>query len=840
MPTDPEAFFPAQMHPGKEFIVNKYSIIIALLSIGAFTFNAQSAPPKARQHVLMDDHWQFIQSDAQGAEKQGFDDTNWRTLDLPHDWSIEGEFREDATTKGAGGYLPTGIGWYRKHFRLSADPKEQNVWIEFDGVYMNSDVWVNEHHLGKHPYGYTSFYYDLTPFVQKGENLIAVRVDNSLQPNSRWYSGSGIYRHVWLNIADRVHVAQWGTQITTRSVDSSSATIDVRTSITNSLPISRKVVLRSVVTNETGKEVAARETPVVLAPSGNTDIEQTIKIASPSLWSIDEPSLYALTSSVVEGTKVKDDLLSTFGIRTIAFDKDKGFLLNGRHLKIHGVCLHHDAGCLGAAVPEQAWKRRLQLLKEMGCNAIRTAHNPPAPEFLDLCDKMGFLVMDEAFDEWEVQKGQVEYSYHLYFAECSQSDLVSMIHRDRNHPSVVLWSAGNEVLDQGSDRGTEVLRALLATFHKEDPTRPVTVANDRIADVDYPAKPLFLELQDIVGYNYVDRWLQRRELYYSIDRHDHPEWKMLGTENVGISGVRGRYTLPDQSTARSDRVVFSHGENSMIRAEQLWRCTAVNDYVIGDFMWTGVDYLGEARWPDKNSSSGVLDLCGFPKDGYYFYQSQWTTTPMVHLFPHWNWTGCEGQVVPVIAFTNCDSVELFLNGKSFGAKSVVFPQQGNSGGWNKFDHPFVPATTSDLHLSWDVPYEAGTLKAIGKKSGHVVIEEVHTTSKPAALRLSADRMDVNADGRDIVNVKAEIVDENGLVVPDAQNLIEFRVEGEGMLAGTDNGNPRDKTRMNSAQRNAFNGLALAVIRSTKEVGDIRFVAVSADLKDAVLRVASHK
>lgn len=797
------------------------------------------AGPDTHQHLLMDYNWKFAQSDVQGAERQEFDDTGWRTLNLPHDWSIEGEFKEDAPTKGNGGFLPAGIGWYRKHLDLPAMTKGRNLWIEFDGVYMNSDVWVNGEHLGRHPYGYTSFNYNVTRFIKKGENIIAVRVDNSLQPNSRWYSGSGIYRHVWLNVAGPVHIAPWGTYITTPSVDSLSATIEVRTSIENNLSVARNVLLRSVITNGAGDKVAAFETPVSLAPSGTMDVKQTIKVAFPSLWSIERPSLYALHSSIVEGSKVEDNLISPFGIRSIEYDRDKGFLLNGKHVKMHGMCLHHDAGCLGAAVPEQAWKRRLQILKEMGCNAIRTAHNPPAPEFLDLCDSLGFLVMDEAFDEWEIQKGQVEYSYHLYFAEHSQSDVISMIHRDRNHPSVVLWSAGNEVLDQGTDRGTEVLRALVATFHREDPSRPVTVANDRIADVDYPAKPRFLELEDIVGYNYVDRWLTRRELYYSVDRHDHPDWKMIGTENVGISGVRGKYTISDPPNVNPDRPIFLYDYNSMIRAEQLWRVTSVNDYVIGDFMWTGIDYLGEARWPRKSSSSGVLDLCGFPKDGYYFYQSQWTDKPMVHLFPHWNWAGHEGRVVPVIAFSNCDTVELFLNGKSFGAKSVVFPQQGNSGGWNKFDHPYVAATTSDLHLSWDVPYEPGALKAIGKKDGQVVTEEVHTTSGPAALRLSTDRNDITADARDIANIKVEVVDDRGLLVPGANNLIEFKVEGEGTVAGTDNGDPQDRTRMKSTLRNAFNGLALAVIQSTGTGGIIRVTAVSADLKPAALQVRSH-
>jgi beta-galactosidase len=819
--------------------MKKSFIILYLTLTQILATNGWAAVPETRQRLLMDYNWKFIQSDIKEAEKQNFDDTKWRTLNLPHDWSIEGEFKEDAITKGPGGYLPTGIGWYRKHFNLTSIGKDQQFWIEFDGVYMNSDVWINGQHLGRHPYGYTSFFYDLTPFIKKGENILAVRVDNSIQPNSRWYSGSGIYRHVWLNIAGPVHVAQWGIYITTPQVDESSATISVRTSIENHYQVNKNMVLRSVVNDGSGKEIATLETPVLLASSGKTDVEQIITIASPNLWSIDVPSLYTLHSFVLEGTKVNDTYSSTFGIRKIEFDKDKGFLLNGKHVKMNGVCLHHDAGCLGAAVPDQAWVRRLQLLKEMGCNAIRTSHNPPAPEFLDLCDKMGFLVMDEIFDEWVEKKGQVGFSYHIYFEEWWKSDLLSMIYRDRNHPSIVIWSAGNEVPDQVAENGNEVMRKLVETFHKEDPTRPVTQANDRIAAGDGPAKLPFLELQDIVGYNYVDRWNERRELYYSVDRHDHPDWKMIGTENVSVGGLRGQYSIaPDLSDKRPGR--SRDYRLGMIQAEQLWKFTSVNDYVIGDFMWTGIDYLGEAGWPNKNSGSGVIDLCGFPKDGYFFYQSQWTKKPMVHIFPHWNWTGYEGKVIPVIAYSNCDTVELFLNGKSYGSKSYVFPQQGHSKSWNAYSRPYIAPTTSDLHLSWDVPYEPGTLKVVGKKNGKIVTEEVRTTSKPAALRLSADRKNVNADAHDIVNVKVEIVDENGLVVPTANNTIEFRVEGEGVLIGTDNGNPQDKTQMKSKQRNAFNGLALAVVQSTEKTGNISLTAVSQGLKDAVLQVISTK
>lgn len=824
---------------GIEVIMRLRALLLATILVGILRVNGISAEPPVRQHLLMDYDWKFIRADVKGAEKPGFDDSKWQTVNIPYDWSIEGKFDEDASTGGAGGYLPTGIGWYRNHFVLPTFHKGDDCWVEFEGVYMNSDVWINGHFLGNHPYGYTSFYYNLTPFIKKGKNVIAVRVDNSLQPNSRWYSGSGIYRNVWLNIAAPIHVAQWGTYITTPDVDSASATVQVRTTIDNRLTSTRNVELRSSVVSSSGEVVASVETPVSLVPSGRTETEQTLTISSPSLWSTDCPSLYRMKSILLDGTKVVDSLVSPFGIRSIRYDVNRGFFLNGKHVKVHGVCLHPDAGCLGVAVPVQAWVRRLKLLKAMGCNAIRTAHNPPTPEFLRLCDQMGFLVMDEAFDEWEIAKSQVKYGYHVYFKRNWKSDLLSMIRRDRNHPSIVIWSAGNEVLEQGSDSGTAVLEELIDTFHKEDPTRPVTVANDHIADPTYPAKLSFLDAEDIVGYNYVDRWGKRRELYYSIDRHNHPDWKMIGTECTSIPSIRGYYVMPWDTTS-SPMANYLNYRTNMIEAEQLWEFESIHDYVIGDFMWTGIDYLGEAEWPAKSSSFGVIDLCGFPKDSYYFYQSQWAEKPVLHLLPQWNWTGHEGQVIPVIAYTNCDSVQLYLNGKPFGMESYVFPQQGHAGAWNKYAHPYVYPTTSDLHLSSDVPYEPGTLKAVGKWHGETITEEIYTTAGPYAIRLSADRTEINADGEDIADIKVEVVDEHGWVVPTADNLIDFKVEGEGKLDGTDNGNPVDTSPMKSSERKAFNGLALAVVKSRRAAGTIRLIATSKGLKGAEIEIVSQE
>jgi beta-galactosidase len=403
-----------------------------------------------------------------------------------------------------------------------------------------------------------------------------------------------------------------------------------------------------------------------------------------------------------------------------------------------------------------------------------------------------------------------------------------------------MWSAGNEIGEQKRDDGHEILRPLIETFHREDPTRPVTTGNDNIAADNGSAKIPFLDMLDIVGYNYVDRWHERRELFYSIDHYDHPKWKMTGTESVSVPGVRGNYF--GGSFFNVDSTVIRPGYlPSIIRAEQLWKFVSSHDYVIGDFMWTGIDYLGEARWPSKNASSGVIDLCGFPKDGYYFYQSQWTEKPMIHLAPHWNWKGHESDVIPVMAYTNCDTVELFLNGKSFGMKSLEFPRQGNSGAWNRYDNPVVSITTGDLHLMWDVPYETGTLKAVGRKGGKVVVEEVITTAgSPNAIRLSLDRNAINADERDVAHLKIEIVDSKGLMVPEAQNKIQVSVEGQGNLIGLDNGNPRDHTSMKSSTRQVFNGLALAVIQAVKQAGKVNVQVSSPGLKESWIEITVRK
>ena len=718
---------------------------------------------------------------------------------------------------------------------------------------MNSDVWLNGHHLGNYPYGYSSFYYDLTPYLVQGENIMAVRVDNSKQPNTRWYSGSGIYRHVWLVKIDPLHISHWGIYATTPFISSDSATININTKIENQNKDTRQGKLQIILIDENGNEIAQTENSFFVGHGRSSEINQQLEINSPKLWSIENPNMYQLHSIIYDGNKKIDEVTTDIGIRKIEYNVDKGFFLNDKHVKMNGVCLHHDGGCVGAAVPEAVWERRLEKLKEMGCNAIRTSHNPPAPEFLDLCDRMGFLVMDEAFDEWKY--GKREYGYHDYFDKWADKDLTAMIQRDRNHPSIVIWSVGNEIPEQKDPKGTELLKLLLDICHSEDPTRPVTSALDNIAADGGATTLAFMNMLDIVGYNYVDRWHKRRELYYSIDRHDHPDWKMIGTESISNSGgVRGEYSFGDDSSSVHPDISFWMSESIlenksnrflpsynywMIEAEQLYKFVRTRDYVIGDFMWTGIDYLGESFWPNKNASFGVLDLCGFPKDGYYFYQSQWTDKPMIHLFPHWNWKGREGQVIPVLCYTNCDAVELFLNGKSIGEKRLQFPRPGTSGGWNKYDKPRVFPTTADLHLQWDVPYEPGTLKAVGKKDGKIVCtEEIKTTGDPSAIQLNVYNDTIVANSQNIAQIEVRIVDSEGNVVPTANNLVTFSIEGEGKIIGVDNGNPRDHNSYKISRRNAFNGLCFVIVQSSGKPGEINLTAKSVGLHGKTIEINS--
>jgi beta-galactosidase len=784
----------------------------------------------ARLRESGDFDWRFSKGDVTGAEQPGFNDSSWRKLNLPHDWSIEGPFDEKAPTGGPGGFLPTGVGWYRKTFTLSDAMQGRKISVEFDGVYENSDVWINGTHLGTQPYGYTSFACDLTPYLSDdgAPNVLAIRIDNSAQPNSRWYSGSGIYRHVWLTATDPVHVAHWGTYVTTPAVSAATATVRIRTWVLNEEPREIRVTLANEIVDADDRVVATVQSDAALAP-GEREFAQSVELAAPRLWSTRTPNLYRLRTTVTANGAARDNYETTFGVRSIVYDIDRGFLLNGEPVKMLGMCLHHDGGAVGAVVPEGVLERRLRLLQEMGCNAIRCSHNPMAPELYDLCDRLGLLVMDEAFDEWTIRKPQIQHGYSDWFNEWYERDLVALIHRDRNHPSVVMWSAGNEILEQREPNGAEVLGKLVTIFHREDPTRPVTAAMDNIFTADGPAPKAFPDLLDVVGYNYVNRWLDRRETFFGPDRSTFPQRKFVGAEDAGTHEVRGDYAFRATPAGTPERAEYA---SKIIETEKLWKFALTHDYVIGHFMWTGVDYLGEAHWPRRSSSSGALDTCGFPKDCYYLFQSIFSEKPMLHLLPHWNWAGREGQVVPVLAYTNCDVVELTLNGRSLGAKAREFPQHGFLRGW-VYPKPPVSPTTADLHLAWDVPYEPGVLKATGWKDGQKVCEtEVHTAGPAAALTLAVDRPTLRADARDVAHVTVTVVDAAGYVVPGADNLVKFDVQGAGTLIGVDNGNPESHEDFKSAERRAFGGLCLAIVQTGTAAGKIRVTASAEGLKGA--------
>jgi len=831
--------------------------LFAAASVAAFLGIAQSAGAGAvRQLELFDFDWRFHLGDLPGSEKNTFDDSAWRPLDLPHDWSIEGPYDANAAAGGSGGYLPTGIGWYRKTFSLPETDTGRRVAVQFDGVYEHSTVWINGHEAGYRPYGYSSFIYEISPYLNYGStpNVIAVRVDNSQQPNSRWYSGSGIFRHTWLLTTDPLQIAPWGVVVTTPDVSAGAATIKVIARVRNGRTSAQQFEVREVLLDGEGVALPPQETVSIPEPPSagilvageERDIGSTLAVKSPRLWSPDSPALYRVRTQVLVAGEVVDSTDTMFGIRHIEFDVNLGLLINGEHVKMRGVCLHHDAGAVGSAVPEAVLERRLRLLREMGCNAIRCSHNPEAPEFYDLCDRLGLLVMDEAFDEWTFRKPQLKFGYSDLFADWFERDLVDFIRRDRNHPCVVIWSAGNEIGEQMAPNGPEILGKLVAVFHREDPTRPVTAAMDNIFNQNGEAPDAFTGLLDIVGYNYADRWGTRRETQYGDDRERYKNRRFLGTEESGVAVTRGEYdfgSLLDDNDS-DDHLVLGHGPvgslyvAATIRAASLWRFAATHDYVIGEFLWTGIDYLGESRWPRKLTAFGALDSCGFKKDSYYFYQSIWTDAPMLHLLPHWNWADKAGSVVPVVAYSNCAAVELFLNGRSMGVKAREFPSQGVTGTWNNYAQPKIEATTADMQLVWDVPYQPGELKAVGyDRRGQIVANAtVRTAGKAAKLEITADRASIVSGMRDVASLTVRALDADGIFVPLADNEVTFEISGPARIIGVDNGDPENHASYQGNTRALYNGMALALAQSGNETGTVRVTARSDGLQDAQLEI----
>lgn len=807
---------------------------------------------KARKVSLFNSEWKFILGDNPMAYIESFDDTSWKVLNLPHDWSIEADFSADSPATPGGGALPGGIGWYRKSFTPDAANMGKYTYIDFDGIYWNSSVWLNGQLLGERPSGYISFRYDLTPHLKYGQkNTIAVRVDNSRQPNSRWYSGSGIYRNVRLVTVDPLHIGHWGTYVTTENVSAESAGINLQITLENNSKETRDAELVSVIKDAKGKVKAKVTSRVTVPKEEKTETVQVMKLEEPILWSDTHPYMYNITTQVIENGKIIDEYDTPLGVRSFEFDHAKGFILNGEPVKIKGVCQHHDLGCLGAAVNIRAMERQLEILKEMGCNGIRTSHNPPAPELLDLCDRMGFIVQDEAFDMWRKRKSPQDYSQ--FFTEWHERDLTDLILRDRNHPSIFMWSIGNEILEQWTDMNVDtldlqqanilfnfasklsenkqsddlhinsLLTIKLADMVKDlDPTRPVTSGNNEAR----PFNHLFKSgAMDILGINYNDAlWHELPEMY--------PGQKYIITESTSSLMSRGHYEMPsDQVFIRPDRWDLPyHKEGNQCSSydnsrapwgtthERTWQLTKKYDFLSGVYVWTGFDYLGEPTpywWPSRSSYFGIVDLAGFPKDVYYMYQSEWTDKEVLHLFPHWNWES--GQTVDVWAYYNqADEVELFVNDKSLGKRS------------KKDD---------EMKVWWRIPYEKGTLKAVSRRDGkEVLTREIKTAGQPTSLRLTADRKSLSADGTDLSFISVEALDADGYPVPVADNMIQFSIVGSGFIAGTDNGDPTDHLSLKKPTRKLFSGKALAVVQSDGKKGNIELTVTAEGLKSASVTI----
>ncbi len=792
--------------------------------------------------------WKFHLGDLHNAQVPAFADADWRELNLPHDWSIEGDFSASNPATPGGGALPGGIGWYRKTFTVSNQHKGKQVYIDFDGIYWNSSVWINGHFLGNRPNGYISFRYDLTSYIQfGGENVIAVKVDNSRQPNSRWYSGSGIYRKVQLHFLNPVHVAYSGTYITTPQLSLPFAQVQIETTLENKLAEKGRIIIETTIADKQGKVLALKRDSVTLNAPGPNVFNQKIPVTEWALWDINNPVLYTATTTIRKGKTILDVYHTGFGFRDFYFDAEEGFFLNGKNLKILGVCNHHDLGCLGTAVNRVALRRQLQIMKDMGVNALRTAHNPQARELLELCDEMGLLVMDEMFDMWRKKKSPFDYAQ--YFPEWHQRDLADFIKRDRNHPSVIMWSVGNEVLEQWSHIDADTLNlqeanmilnfantlnrksadtslhinSLLAIKLADlarhlDPTRPVITGNNETEPYNHIFRA---NTMDIIGFNY-------HENNWPDFHKQFPGQKLLITESTSGLMSRGFYLLPsdsafiwpkswDQPFDRAVHHCSSYDHNHVpwgTTHEDSWKLVKKFPHISGMFIWTGFDYLGEPTpfwWPSRSSYFGIVDLAGFPKDVYYMYQSEWTDKKLLHIFPHWNWN--PGDTVDVWAYYNqADEAELYLNGRSLGKRS----KNGD-----------------DLHVVWRTIFEPGSLSVVSRKNGVAVLEkEIHTAGQPANIRLTPDRSRLNANAQDLSFVTVELIDARGNPVPVADQLMHFSIEGPAIIAGTDNGDPTDTLSLKKPMRKLFNGKALVVVQETGN-GEIILKAFAEGMEQAI-------
>jgi beta-galactosidase len=766
-----------------------------------------------------DDGWRFFRGDVANAENFDFNDNHWRNINLPHDWSIEdlpgtkSPFDANAVSGESSGYTVGGIGWYRKTFDVPSSEKGKRFIISFDGVYCNAEVYLNGKLLGRHPHGYTPFYFDLTTNLNfGGSNVIAVKVNNEGK-NSRWYSGSGIYRHVWLHKVQPVSIEQNGTFITTKEINTNNATINVTTTILNTTEGRKDVKLIVLIKDASGVQVGQSDLFTKIGAGEKADLSSDIIIQSPDLWSVDNPSLYSSVSEVYVEDKLTDRTETQFGIRTLLFDAAQGFLLNGKNLKLKGGCVHHDNGPLGSKAFDRAEERRVEILKVSGFNAIRSAHNPPSTAFLDACDRLGMLVINEAFDMWETQKTPMD--YHLSFSEWWQKDLDAMVLRDRNHPSVIMWSIGNEIPDMDKPEVVAIAERLAARVRVLDSTRPVTAAVHQFNNIDP-----FMETLDVVGYNYAN---QR----YRPDHKLMPNRVMAGLESFPLF------------------------------AFNVWNDVLDNPYVIGDFVWTAFDYIGEASigwrgfpyektYPWKVAYCGDIDICGWKRPQSFYRDVLWNSNqlslfvkapkPTFEFNPKkadwsnwnwhdvvagWNWDGYEGKPMGVEVYSSCEEVELFLNDVSLGKKAT-----------NK---------SNQFIASWDVPYKNGTLKAIGYVGNkEEKVAELKTAGKVASINLQADRSVLNTSGQDLSYITVQLVDSNNNIHPKAENNIRFEIEGLGEIIAVGNGNPISDESFTQAQRNAWQGKCLVIVKALKNEGEIKLTAKSDGLNDKSIIISVKK
>jgi beta-galactosidase len=782
---------------------------------------AQSFPVR---EGLFDDHWRFYRGGAQRAEQPEFDDSQWQIVNLPHDWSIEdppgtgSPFDVKAISQVSGGFTTGGTGWYRKSFAVPDHAKGKIATLKFDGVYMNAECWLNGHYLGDHPYGYTSFYYDVTSLIRYGDNnLLAVKVKNEGE-NSRWYSGSGIYRHVWLSFDEQVHVTTWGIQITTPDVTEKSAEVVVKTNIINQSNKPAEIRLVTRIKNRKNEQSSPVESVKKLDPGEGSEFLQRANLTNPEHWSPEDPALYTAVSEVYSDNVLSDTEETIFGVRKVAFSATEGFTLNGKPLKMKGACFHHDNGPLGARAYDRAEERKVELLKASGFNAVRCSHNPPSPAFLDACDRLGMLVIDEAFDMWADAKNP--YDYHLYFRDWWQRDIKSMVLRDFNHPSVIMWSIGNEIPNRHTPEVVEMAKKMRDYAKGIDPSRTITAAvNDLRPDKD----PYFAVL-DIAGYNYAAGGDHLRQGIYAEDHARIPERIMMGTESYPLE------------------------------AFQSWMDVIDHPWVIGDFVWTGFDYIGEASigwrgyWQEQSffpwnlAYCGDIDICGWKRPQSFYRDVLWKAdqlsvfvTPPVPSFAmnpnrqswskwhwydavaDWNWEGYENRPLEVVVYSSCEKVELFLNDKSLGIKNV-----------NR---------ESKFMASWQVAYQAGVLKAVGFRGKKAInTAEIKTSQKPALVRLLSDRSDIQANNQDLCYITVELTDANGIRDPKAGNLVKFEIEGPGTIIGVGNANPVSLESYTIPQRKAWQGRCLVVVKAGKEPGKVVLKATVEGLQPAVTEI----